>query len=63
MDGRHENCPFAYRIAGDPNVHCRKIAEMPNIRWTYCTHQYDCRVTGRWEAAKIASECKYRKGR
>lgn len=61
MAARPENCPYAFRVAGDPNVHCRKIQEIPNVRWTYCSHQFNCRQTGRWEATKNAGECKYRK--
>lgn len=57
---RSENCPFAYRQIGDPNVHCRKLQEQAHIRWTYCAHQFDCRQTGRWEATKNPNECKYR---
>lgn len=56
-----ENCPYAYRILGDPNVHCKKIREIPYVRWTYCAHQYDCRATGRWEAPESAAKCKFRK--
>ena len=56
-----ENCPFAFRRPGDPNVLCRKLQERPNIRWIYCDGQYDCRVTGRWEAPKNANQCKFRK--
>ena len=51
MDERKENCPYAYRQRGDPQVHCKKIQERPNVYWTYCKYQYDCRKTGRWEAA------------
>lgn len=61
MMERPENCPHAFRRNGDPNVLCRKIAEIPNVRWFYCPHQYLCGQTKRWEATKNAGECKYRK--
>lgn len=57
-----ENCPFAYRQYGDKNVHCRKIQEIPYVRWTFCAHQYECRRSGRWEATKNPKDCKYRQG-
>lgn len=58
---RGENCPLAFRRPGDPNVLCRAIAELPNVRWIYCDKQYDCRVTGRWEAPRDSANCKFRK--
>ena len=61
MISRLENCPHAFRKSGDPNVHCRILQEMDNVRWTYCGHQFDCRQTGRWEATKNPSDCKFRK--
>lgn len=64
MDSRNtaagERCPFAYRKGTDRNVHCRALAERPGLRWDFCGHQYDCRVTGRWEAEP--ARCKIRKG-
>ena len=53
----HENCPLAYRQLGDPQVHCRVIQKIPNVHWTYCKYQYDCRKTGRWEANDNYRKC------
>lgn len=61
MDERKENCPYAYRQRGDPQVHCKKIQERPNVYWTYCKYQYDCRQTGRWEAADWTRKCEIRR--
>ena len=62
MDKRPDECPYAFRRPGDPNVLCKKIQEIPNLRWWYCKYQYDCRKTGRWEINNLArADCKYRK--
>lgn len=62
MDARKENCPFAFRRPGDKSVQCRKITEEnPDAKWTFCGHQYFCRVSGRWEATKTAKDCTYRR--
>lgn len=60
MRQKKENCPFAFRAAGDPNVLCEKLKEQPGAKWYYCPHQYRCTQTGRWEATKVAKDCKYR---
>ena len=62
MDTRPDNCPYAFRRPGDPNVLCHKIAEQPHVQWCYCAQQYDCRLTGRWEIKPDAKrQCKFRK--
>ena len=58
---RKENCPFAYRDGGGRDVLCRKIAELPNIKWNFCAHSYPCRRTGRNEATENPNDCKFRR--
>ena len=53
-------CPHGYRKPGDKSLYCRKI-EKQNKQWSFCGNQYFCRVSGRWEAGKRASECPLRK--
>lgn len=61
MGAVKENCPFAFRRPGDQSVQCRKVAEEnQNAPWTFCGHQYFCRVSGRWEATKAPKDCVYR---
>lgn len=60
MKESKENCPFAYRQYGDPNVHCWKVQAQAHVRWSYCPKQYKCQKTDRWEAP-LEPVCKYRK--
>ncbi len=54
----HENCPYAFRKKGDPQVHCMVLQKRDYIRWTYCVEQFDCRKTGRYEASLTPKSCK-----
>lgn len=55
----HENCPFAFRRPGEKSIHCRKV-EAQGQKYTYCGHQYFCKVSKRWEATKQVKECPLR---
>lgn len=52
-------CPFAFRRGFGETIHCGKRNEQG--KWDFCTKQYFCGVSRRWEQAENAAECERRK--
>ena len=53
---KYGNCPYAFRPINANPVHC-EIQQKQNLKWDFCTFQYFCRVTGRYEIKPEADNC------